>query len=242
MVSGELYSVGEKAAGDHDVLSALQSNSLFTVQTGRKRTGMLWAKRPLDVLLSGVGLVASAPLWALISLCIKLEDSGPVFYGQRRVGRGGKLFKSWKFRSMIPDADSTYGLLQAEENDRRITRVGKVLRATAMDELPQLWNIFAGDMSFVGPRALVPEEVEVNGNGELIPIDEIPGYAERHQVRPGLTGLAQVYAPRDIPRRQKFRLDLLYIRNHTFLMDLRLLILSFWITFRGRWEHRGRKI
>ena len=111
-----------------------------------------------------------------------------------------------------------------------------------MDELPQLWNIFTGDMSFVGPRALVPEEVEVNGDGELIAIEEIPGYAERHQVRPGLTGLAQIYAPRDIPRCQKFRLDQLYIKNRTFLMDLRLIALSFWITFHGRWEHRGRKI
>jgi lipopolysaccharide/colanic/teichoic acid biosynthesis glycosyltransferase len=212
------------------------------MRASQKRASMLWAKRPFDMLLSGLGLVGSTPLWALIALGIKLEDGGPVFYGQRRVGRGGKVFMSRKFRSMIPDADRTYGLLQAGENDHRITRVGKILRATAMDELPQLWNIFTGEMSFVGPRALVPEEVEVNGNGELIPIEEIPGYAERHQVRPGLTGLAQVYAPRDIPRRQKFKLDRLYIKNHTFLMDLRLIALSFWITFRGRWEHRGRKI
>jgi lipopolysaccharide/colanic/teichoic acid biosynthesis glycosyltransferase len=242
MASSELYSVSEKAAGNRDIRLALQSNDLLTMRTSQKRAGMLWAKRPFDMLLSGLGLVGSAPLWALIALGIKLEDGGPVFYGQRRVGRGGKLFMSWKFRSMIPDADSTYGMLQAGENDHRITRVGKILRATAMDELPQLWNIFTGEMSFVGPRALVPEEAEVNGNGEVIPIEKIPGYAERHQVRPGLTGLAQVYAPRDIPRRQKFKLDLLYIKNHTFLMDLRLIALSFWITFRGRWEHRGRKI
>jgi lipopolysaccharide/colanic/teichoic acid biosynthesis glycosyltransferase len=242
MASSELYTVSEKAAGNRDIHLALQSDDLLTMRTNQKRAGMPWAKRPFDILLSGLGLVGSAPVWALIALGIKLEDGGPVFYGQERVGKGGTWFKSWKFRSMIPDADKTYGLLQAGENDHRITRVGKIVRATAMDELPQLWNIFTGDMSFVGPRALVPEEVEVNGNGELIAMEKIPGYAERHQVRPGLTGLAQVYAPRDMPRRQKFKLDQLYIKNHTFLMDLRLIALSFWITFRGRWEHRGRKI
>ena len=203
---------------------------------------MLWAKRCFDMLLSGFGLVASVPVWALIAICVKLQDGGPVFYGQVRVGKDGKRFKSWKFRSMIADADQKYGSMQAAENDPRITGVGRILRATAMDELPQLWNIFSGEMSFVGPRALMPEEVELNGDGELIAIEKIPGYAERHQVRPGLTGLAQIFAPRDMPRRKKFKLDLLYIRNQTFLGDLRLIALSFWITFRGKWEHRSKKI
>ncbi len=111
-----------------------------------------------------------------------------------------------------------------------------------MDELPQLWNIFKGDMSFVGPRALVPEEIEVNGQGKAVPLEKIPGYEARHRVKPGLTGVAQVYAARDIPRRHKFRYDLLYIRRQSFWLDLKLILLSFRITFRGKWEHRGRKL
>ncbi len=199
------------------------------------------AKRLFDVLLSSVGLLLSSPLWILIALAIKLEDGGPVFYRQARVGRGGALFRTWKFRSMVPDADAGFGVRQARDGDRRITRVGRLLRATALDELPQLWNILKGEMSFVGPRALVPAEVEVRGDGELVPMDQIPGYEARHRVAPGLTGLAQIYAPRDLPRRQKFRLDLLYIRKQTFWLDLRLVALSVWITARVGWGRRGRK-
>jgi lipopolysaccharide/colanic/teichoic acid biosynthesis glycosyltransferase len=199
-------------------------------------------KRPFDVALSGLGLLASLPLWALIATAIKLEDGGPVFYGQERVGRGGRRFRSWKFRSMVADADRRFGALQAREDDPRVTRTGRLLRATAMDELPQLWNILVGDMSFVGPRALRPEEIEVGGDGAPVPLRAIPGYEARHRVAPGLTGIAQIYAPRDIPRRQKFRLDRLYVGRQSFCLDLRLIALSFWITFRGRWEHRGRKL
>jgi lipopolysaccharide/colanic/teichoic acid biosynthesis glycosyltransferase len=198
-------------------------------------------KRSLDVILASIGLLISAPLSAIIALAIKLEDGGPVFYAQERVGKDGKRFRSWKFRSMVPDSDQRFGPLQAGKNDCRVTGVGRILRATAMDELPQLWNILRGDMSFVGPRALLPEEIEVHGNGDLIPLEKIPGYEERHRVRPGLTGLAQIYAPRDIPRRHKFKYDLLYIKKRSFWLDLKLIALSFWITVRGKWEHRGKK-
>jgi lipopolysaccharide/colanic/teichoic acid biosynthesis glycosyltransferase len=198
-------------------------------------------KRAFDVALAGVGLGLSAPLWALFALAIKLEDRGPVFYRQERVGLGGQRFWSLKFRSMIPDAERRFGPLQAGQADPRVTRVGRWLRATAMDELPQLWNIFRGDMSFVGPRALMPAEIEVNGGSELVPLEAIPGYRERHLARPGLTGLAQIYADRDVPRRQKFRYDLLYLRRQNLRLDLGLILLSFWISFRGRWEHRGQK-
>jgi lipopolysaccharide/colanic/teichoic acid biosynthesis glycosyltransferase len=199
-------------------------------------------KRLFDVALSGVGLVVSAPLWLAIPAAIKIEDGGPVFFPQRRVGLGGRPFNALKFRSMVPDADRRFGPRQAGEHDARVTRVGRLLRATAMDELPQLWNIFVGDMSFVGPRPLMPGEVEVRGDGRLVPLDAIPGYRERHSVRPGLTGLTQVYAPRDIARANKFRLDLLYLRRAGFWLDLKLIVLSFWITGRGQWEARGRKI
>jgi lipopolysaccharide/colanic/teichoic acid biosynthesis glycosyltransferase len=199
-------------------------------------------KRALDVLLSGMGLVASSPLWLLLAALIKLEDRGPVFYAQERVGEGGRAFRAYKFRSMVPDAERDVGALQAGVNDARVTRIGRLMRATAMDELPQLWSIFKGDMSFVGPRALRPGEIEATGDGRFEALEDVPGYAERHSVRPGLTGIAQIYAPRDIKRRNKFRYDRIYIRQPSFWLDVRLIALSFWITFRGRWEHRGDKI
>jgi lipopolysaccharide/colanic/teichoic acid biosynthesis glycosyltransferase len=200
------------------------------------------SKRLLDVTLSGLGLALSSPLWALLAAAVRLEDRGPVFYAQERVGEGGRTFRAYKFRSMIPDAEATVGALQATEHDPRVTRIGRLMRATAMDELPQLWSIFAGDMSFVGPRALRPGEIEVRGDGVHEALEDVPGFAERHSVRPGLTGIAQIFAPRDITRRHKFRYDRVYIRRRGFWLDVRLILLSFWITFRGRWEHRGDKL
>jgi lipopolysaccharide/colanic/teichoic acid biosynthesis glycosyltransferase len=143
---------------------------------------------------------------------------------------------------MIPNAERGVGPVQAVERDPRVTAVGRIMRATAMDELPQLWSIFVGDMSFVGPRALRPGEIEVRGDGVHEALEDVPGFAERHSITPGLTGVAQIFAPRDIPRRQKFRYDRLYIRRRGFWLDVRLILLSFWITFRGRWEHRGDKL
>jgi lipopolysaccharide/colanic/teichoic acid biosynthesis glycosyltransferase len=199
-------------------------------------------KRLFDVLLSAIGLIVSSPLWLLIPAAITIEDGGPVFFPQDRVGLGGRVFKALKFRSMVTDAEARFGPLQAAEHDPRVTRVGHLLRGTAMDELPQLWNILVGDMSFVGPRPLRPGEVEVRGDGQLIPLADIPGYEERHRVRPGLTGLTQVYAPRDISRTSKFRLDRLYITRAGFWLDLKLILVSFWITGRGAWETRERKV
>ena len=199
-------------------------------------------KRAFDCTLAGVGLLASAPIWGLLALAIKLEDRGPIFFRQERVGLDGRVFEALKFRSMIPDAEARTGPVQATENDPRVTRVGRLMRATAMDELPQLWNIFAGDMSFVGPRPLRPGEVDVRGDGRLIPLDQIPGYAARHRVRPGLTGLTQVYASRDITRTSKFRLDQVYLRRASFWLDLKLILLSFWITGTGAWEKRNRRV
>ena len=199
-------------------------------------------KRTFDVILAGVGLIVSAPLWALFAVAISLEDDGPVFFPQQRVGLGGRVFTALKFRSMRPDADRLTGPVQSGEDDPRITRVGRLLRGMAMDELPQLWNIFVGDMSFVGPRPLVPGEVEVRGDGRLIKLAEIDGYEARHRVRPGLTGLTQVYAARDITRRSKFRLDGLYLQRAGLCLDLKLILLSFWITGRGAWESRDRKV
>jgi lipopolysaccharide/colanic/teichoic acid biosynthesis glycosyltransferase len=133
------------------------------------------------------------------------------------------------------------GARQAVQGDARVTRVGRVLRATAMDELPQLWNILVGDMSVVGPRALRPGEIEARGDGRFERLEDVPGFAERSQVRPGLTGVAQIYAARDLSRRHKFRYDRLYIRRHSLALDVRLVLLSFWISLTGAWESRGRQ-
>jgi lipopolysaccharide/colanic/teichoic acid biosynthesis glycosyltransferase len=199
------------------------------------------AKRALDVALSGFGLLMSAPLWAIIAGAIKLDTHGPVFYGQARVGEAGRIFRVLKFRSMIVDAERDTGPMPADEDDPRVTRVGRVLRVTAMDELPQLWNIFRGDMSVVGPRALRPEEIDVDSAGRPVPLQAIPGFAARSAIPPGLTGIAQIYARRDVSRRQKFRFDRLYIRRQSMLLDVRLILLSFWITARGTWETREKK-
>jgi lipopolysaccharide/colanic/teichoic acid biosynthesis glycosyltransferase len=199
------------------------------------------AKRSLDIALSGAGVLISAPLWALIAAAIRFDTPGPVFFGQARVGEGGRIFRVLKFRSMIDDAEKDTGPMPAGEGDARVTRVGRVLRATAMDELPQLWNIFRGDMSFVGPRALRPEEIDIDTAGRPVPLQAIPGFAARSAIPPGLTGIAQIYARRDVSRRQKFRFDRLYVRRQSMLLDLRLILLSFWITARGTWEARERK-
>jgi lipopolysaccharide/colanic/teichoic acid biosynthesis glycosyltransferase len=197
-------------------------------------------KRLFDILLSGTGLLVSSPLWLGIAMAIKLEDGGPVFFTQRRVGLGGHPFRVFKFRSMKVHQEAV--MRAATDNDPRVTRVGRVLRNSAMDELPQLWNIFRGDMSFVGPRALAENEIEVGGDGQPRRLEDVPGYHERHQVPPGLTGLTQVFASRDLRREGKFRLDRLYVKNASFWLDLRLVALSFWITFRGRWEAKGSKL
>jgi len=202
----------------------------------------LFLKRPFDIALSFLGLGASSPFWLLFSSLIWLEDRGPVFYKQDRVGKEGKIFKALKFRSMIKNAEIDQGPVQAKENDSRVTRIGRILRATAMDELPQLLNILKGDMSFVGPRALRPEEREIYGNPGTRALEEIPGYRERHTIRPGLTGLTQIVLPTDAPRHNKFRCDLLYLSRKSFWLDLKILLLSFWVTFRGKWESRKPKI
>lgn len=192
-------------------------------------------KRTFDILLSTFGLICSSPLWLFFPLLIKLQDGGPVFYGQERVGKNGRVFRVLKFRSMIVDAEGQTGAVWASENDPRVTRVGRLLRATAMDELPQLWNIFTGDMSFVGPRAERPELVEQFA-------ESIRGYRARLSVKPGLTGLAQVYGRYDTLPQHKLKFDRLYIKRQSMGLDLKLIMLSFLITVTGKWEHRGKRV
>lgn len=209
--------------------------------TRKAGVAALTLKRCLDISLAIVGFVVSAPLWICIALLIKLEDGGTIFYCQERVGQGGRRFICRKFRTMLDHAENADDLLPVHERDVRVTGIGRLLRATAMDELPQLWNILVGEMSFVGPRALMPEEIEWSEEGGLVPLEKIQGYEARHRVRPGLTGIAQAYAPRDLPRRHKFKFDLLYIKKQTFWLDIKLIGLSIWLCCLGKCEYRGWK-
>jgi len=185
-------------------------------------------KRPFDILLSIIGLVLSFPIWIVVAVAIYVEDGAPVIFAQTRLGKDGRKFKFYKFRSMIKNAEAGTGPVWAYKEDSRITTVGKFLRKTALDELPQLLNILLGQMSFVGPRAERPEFVS-----EFRKI--IPGFNNRLLVRPGLTGVAQVYGHYYTQPRNKLRYDMLYIYNQSFLFDLKLIFASFWYTFRGKW-------
>jgi lipopolysaccharide/colanic/teichoic acid biosynthesis glycosyltransferase len=199
-------------------------------------------KRPLDVVLSFIMILLSLPVSLPIALAIKMGDGGPVFYRQERWGRNGTRFLAYKFRTMVPESDSIFGIRQAAENDFRVTRLGRFLRAMGLDELPQIINIFSGDMSFVGPRSLAVGEIVRDEKGKIVDYEDIPGFRERLLVRPGLTSLATIFIPKDAPPYRKFRYDLLYIRRQSLGLDLRLIALSFWISFRGKWETRGRKV
>jgi len=198
-------------------------------------------KRAFDIAFAAAGLIVTAPVSLLAALAIRIDTPGPVFYAQQRSGLQGKPFTAWKFRSMVADADRG-GAHQAIAGDARVTRAGRVLRATALDEVPQLWNILRGDMSVVGPRALRPGEIEAGaGAGRAEPLEAVPGFEVRSAVRPGLTGIAQIYARRDLPRRQKFRYDRLYLHRQSMALDVRLVLLSLTITLLGSWERRGAR-
>jgi len=199
-------------------------------------------KRPFDIIFSTLGLLFSSWLWALISVAIIIEDGFPVLIRQRRIGKHGKMFASFKFRSMRKHTLNEKINSQATERDPRTTFVGRCLRTCAFDELPQLLNIFFGEMSFVGPRPLLPFESEVYSNGGCLDIRMIPGYEKRITIRPGLTGLAQIYAERNIPRRHKFKFDLLYIREINLLLDLKLILISFLVSLHCNWENHTTKL
>lgn len=172
-------------------------------------------------------------VWAIVPLLIWAWDRGPVFYRQERTGKDGKRFTIIKFRTMVPGADRK-GPVWTMPADPRVTPIGRLLRRTALDELPELISIWKGDMSLVGPRALGAEEHRTLEQ-------QIPGFAQRLQVPPGLTGLAQVYDQTDCAP-NKFRYDLEYINTMGPMLDLKLLALSVWNTLGGRWDQRSGKL
>ena len=204
----------EKMSGKIEVENLYPSWLIFADGFRRSSTFIL-VRRALSIGISLVGLVVSAPLWPLVMLIIKLDSRGPVFYSQRRVGKSGRVFSVIKFRTMRQDAEAG-GPQWAGLNDPRITKVGKFLRSSRLDEIPQLWCVLKGDMAFVGPRPERPEFVESLTK-------DIPFYGVRHMVRPGLTGWAQIrykYGSTVQDAIEKLQYDLFYIKNASIGLDL----------------------
>ena len=181
-------------------------------------------KRAMDVVLCSLAMIVAAPVMLIVAAAIKLEDGGPVFYRQDRLTRNGREFAILKFRSMIVDAEKQAGAVLASGNDPRITKVGKFIRATRLDELPQLLNILKGDMSIVGPR---PERKCFADEFTR----DMPEFAYRLKVRGGLTGYAQIYGKYNTSPYDKLRLDMMYIENYSLLLDIKLIILTLRIIF-----------
>ena len=189
-------------------------------------------KRPFDLTILVLAHALLFPLWALlwtlIPFLVWLEDRGPILYVQRRVGRGGQTFGLFKFRSMYVRRAGEDWSGHTTTNDPRITRVGRLLRRTALDELPQIINLWRGDISFVGPRALPLDMHEGYVNEE-------PDFPLRLQVRPGLTGMSQINLPRRCSVRERLTFDLLYIHEASPYLDVKLIISSVWLTLTGQW-------
>ena len=181
-------------------------------------------KRTMDIILSAIALLIAAIPMIAVAIAIKLEDGGPVFYKQKRMTRNGREFEILKFRSMIVDAEKYAGAVLATDDDPRITKTGKFIRATRLDEIPQILNILKGDMSIVGPR---PERKVIADEY----CKEIPEFAYRLKVRGGLTGYAQIYGKYNTSAYDKLRLDMMYIENYSLLLDIKLIILTLRIIF-----------
>lgn len=183
-------------------------------------------KRAFEIVFSVALLLFTLPVLVLTMIAIKLESPGPVFYKQERVGLNGKRFEIIKLRSMRTDAEKN-GPQWAAKNDPRVTRVGKFIRKTRIDELPQLINILRGDMSLIGPRPERPVFTEKFDK-------EIPGFKKRLLVKPGLTGWAQVNGGYEMTPAEKFELDMFYIQNQSFKMDMQILFRTVWVVVSDR--------
>jgi len=209
-----LASVYEEYTGKIAVENLRPSWLIFS-EGFRKTRWAVAAKRFTDVVAAAVGLALASPMMALVAAAVRLTTPGPVLYRQNRVGQHGRIFTVYKFRSMRDDAEAATGAVWATAQDPRVTRVGRLLRRTRLDELPQLWNVLVGDMSFVGPRPERPEFVE-----DLT--RQIPFYGQRHVVKPGVTGWAQVrytYGASVEDAMEKLQYDLFYIKNMSLALD-----------------------
>jgi len=179
----------------------------------------------LDIIAALIGLIITFPVMLIVGVLIKIEDNGPIFYKQERLGKGGKHFWIYKLRSMRMDAEK-YGMQWAEKDDPRITKIGNFIRKTRIDELPQLFNIIIGDMKLIGPR---PERPELTFQFE----EETPGFINRLAVKPGLTGWAQVNGGYEITPAEKAKLDIYYIKHRNLLMDFKIILKTIRVVLTG---------
>lgn len=203
--------------------SQIFDTPVLICRNGGLSTEQLVIKRSMDILFSALGLLLLSPIMLLTALAIKLCDGGPIFFKQNRVTQNGRVFQIYKFRSMVLDADRE-GARGAVSGDKRITRVGRLIRPARIDELPQLLNVLKGDMSLVGPR---PERTEnVQAYTRLY-----PEFALRHRVKAGLTGYAQIYGKYNTNPRDKLNMDLIYIERYSVLLDVKLMVMTFKILF-----------
>jgi len=219
----------EKMSGKIEV-EQLYPSWLIFAEGFRFSTWFLVVRRILSLLVSFIGLLLALPLIPFIALAIKMDSSGPVFYSQQRVGLGGSIFFCHKFRTMRRDAEADTGATWANDDDPRITKIGKFLRSSRLDEIPQLWCVLKGDMAFVGPRPERPEFVEWLSK-------EIPYYGVRHMVRPGITGWAQVrykYGNTVEDAKEKLQFDLFYIKNASLGLDFLIMFQTVKIVLLGR--------
>jgi lipopolysaccharide/colanic/teichoic acid biosynthesis glycosyltransferase len=182
--------------------------------------------RALDLALAGAGLVVTSPLLALAAFAIKIEDGGPVLYRQTRVGKDGDDFALLKLRTMVVGAEKLGAGYALDAGDPRITRVGRLLRRTSIDELPQLWNVVRGDMSVIGPRPTLRYQVEQYDERQR----------RRLEVKPGITGWAQVNGRARLPWAERIELDVWYVENRSPLVDLRILVLTPLAVFRNTYK------
>ena len=196
----------------------------------RRNTIVKAVRRAISLVISLVGLIVSLPLLPFIILAVRLDSEGPIFYTQTRVGKNGRLFKVVKFRTMRQDAEAENGPQWAHDNDPRVTRVGRFLRISRLDEIPQLWCVLKGEMAFVGPRPERPEIIDLY-------CQDIPFYGVRHMVRPGITGWAQIkykYGSTVEDAREKLQYDLFYIKNASIGLDLLIMFQTVKIVLLGR--------
>lgn len=187
-------------------------------------------RRIFDIIMSILGLILTIPIWIVIPVLIKLDSKGPVIYKQERVGKNNHIFQLLKFRSMFINAEKHTGPKWAEENDPRITRIGRFIRKFRIDEIPQMVNILKGDMSLVGPRPERPHFVRILSEKD-------PSYNERHLIKPGLTGLAAVmcrYGASIEDAFLKLRYDKYYIQNISVFLDLQIILRTFFVIANGR--------
>ncbi len=182
--------------------------------------------RALDIVLAGTGLVVASPILAAAAIATKLQDGGPVFYRQTRVGKDGRDFDVMKMRTMVVGAETLGSGFAVDQGDTRITRVGRFLRRTSIDELPQLWNILRGDMSVIGPRPTLQYQVEQYDERQR----------RRLEVRPGLTGWAQVNGRASLPWSERIELDVWYVDHRSPRVDLEILLRTPLALFRGTYR------